>query len=135
MIENEIRKALEHCRDNNRNETCEHCLSCPASDWELEEVSKGCIDDLLDKAINLIDTLTAENERLEKLCEAKDKYVEHLRTQFKRFNRTYEYVKKKARNEAINEFAERLKEKNRSVGILRQGDIDNLLKEMVGEGK
>ena len=40
---------------------------------------------------------------------------------------------KTVKSEAYKECIEKVKEKNRSVGILRQGDLDNLLKELEGE--
>ena len=40
---------------------------------------------------------------------------------------------KTVKSEAYKECIEKVKEKNRSVGILRQGDLDNLLKELESE--
>ena len=40
---------------------------------------------------------------------------------------------KNIKAEAYKECIEKVKEKNRSVGILRQGDLDNIVKELEGE--
>ena len=47
----------------------------------------------------------------------------------KHINTAFSHIKAEAYKECI----EKVKEKNRSVGILRQGDLDNIVKELEGE--
>lgn len=37
MTKEEIKKALECCKQNEIEETCRHCLVCPASIWDYEK--------------------------------------------------------------------------------------------------
>ena len=88
------------------------------------------------KAEEEITHLQAEIERLQ---ENRDELWEiHCRDTERSFVRMNEIdilkeELKTVKSEAYKECIEKVKEKNRSVGILRQGDLDNLVKEMVGD--
>ena len=116
FTDDEIIKALECCREKD-------CGDCPM----IEYPQTICQWDAFDLAIDLINRKKAEIERLEKT----------LTEQFD----SYESIRKRAKTEAIKEFAERVKE-----GYAPSGDfgdpfvltvtakwIDNLIKEMTGE--
>lgn len=121
MTDNEMIKALECCTD----ESYENCNECPYSiDTERCERMK-----LLEDILDLINHQKAETERLKKEIQiTKDAYT-MLQTK-------NEIIK----SEAVKEFAERLKEKSfktiRNYGLTKDVvevcDIDNLVKEMVG---
>ena len=122
MTDNDIIKALECCTD----ESYENCNECPYSiDAERCERMK-----LLEDILDLINHQKAEIERLKKEIQTtKDAYI-MLQTK-------NEIIK----SETVKEFAERLKEKSfktiRNYGLTKDVvevcDIDNLVKEMVGE--
>ena len=124
MTDKEIIKALECCA----NATHKDCKNCPLF------VVDGCVKTMSTNALDLINRLQAENERLKKeneilsinadtafqdgLNEAQGLYAEQVKAEIK--------------SEAIKEFADRLKKPNR----WREEDIyyiDTLLKEMLGE--
>ena len=64
MTDNEIIKALECCRNNEREDECKYCLSCPMAHCELDEDEElNCLDAVLKRAIDLINRLEAEIER------------------------------------------------------------------------
>lgn len=126
MTDKEIIKALECCA----NATHKDCKNCPLF------VVDGCVKTMSTNALDLINRLQAENERLKKeneilsinadtafqdgLNEAQGLYAEQVKAEIK--------------SEAIKEFADRLKKPNR----WREEDIyyiDTLLKEMVGEAE
>ena len=105
MNDNEIIKALECCK------VCsspEYCGECPYVECTTV---KGCVDEMLTDALNLINRQKAEIERLEKL------------------NIIYKGGVDYFKSEAIKEFAERLKD----IYTLHEGlhkVIDNLMEEM-----
>lgn len=105
LIDNEIKKALECCSEN------APCSECPM--WER---GPNCVDGLYRYALNLINRLQAENERLSKITRP---LIAEIKA------------------EAMTEFAEELKEKSFKTydwrGMVKVVDIDNLLKEIVGE--
>lgn len=119
MTNKEIIKGLEICSKEDAS-----CGKCPLF------AKKGirCICFLQKNALNLIDRLEAENDSL--------KYDMELLKQEK------SYVEA----EAIKEFVKRLKEKSSKMELVCSGSlvrrdytideeiIDNLVKEMVGEG-
>ena len=120
LPDTEIVKALECCIvfDN-----CEN-LQCPM----IEECGKD-IGALYKCTISLINRLQAENERLK----AEVKFSDYME---------YESINH-IKAEAVKEFAERLKTeyakgmnwfKKKESCYVDVGDIDNLLKEMVGDG-
>lgn len=112
MTDNEIIKALEHCKVSN-------CLGCPCHSRD-----ENCLDLIAPKALDLINRQQAEIERLT------DRNVELWGE-----NRV---ACKKAKSEAIKEFAERLKEKaylDGAVSITQElvvdvRDVDDLAEEM-----
>jgi hypothetical protein len=116
MNDNEIIKALECC-------ICDECEDCPCDE------EPACIENLHQEAIDLINRQKAEIERLNSPYEMQVEASKKLENSIKA--------------EAVKEFAERLKE-NAVFGtspILRipyyhisVDGIDNLVKEMVGEG-
>ena len=116
--DNEIKKALECCCG------IEHdCDKCPYE----ENNECGELNGILKDALDLINRLQAENERLKKANEM-----------FADIGKMYSEIK----SEAHQEFAERLKTeyakgmnwfKKKESYYVDVGDIDNLLKELVGE--
>lgn len=110
LEDNEIIKALDCCQK-------EDCCGC--SYFHKEE----CTNFLTKDALNLINRQKAEIERLENLERNVYETVDELRNKIKA--------------EAVKEFAERLKEKERPAFplamVIDVYEIDNLVKEMVGE--
>ena len=138
MTDNEIIKALECCA----NATHKDCKNCPLF------VVDGCVKTMSTNALDLINRQQAEIERLKECPKCIYEYdgntteycIQGPCSNFK----TVEQIK----SEAIKEFADRLKEKahtqpifdtycgNKYVGDVSKvyvADIDNLVKEMVGE--
>lgn len=125
MTDNEIITAMEWCYGG----TSDNCRSCP-----LEGVA-FCIDRLEDESIKLIKQQKAEIERLKE-------DNEYILMQHK-FDRRpngdcWNDVIKKAKSEAIREFAERLKEMAsqtfwESDAYVGTEQIDSLAKEMKEE--
>ena len=116
MTDNEIKKALECCVKSLSSDSCNEC---PLN------TTKECDKDLLaieKYALDLINRLQAENKRLSKIARP---LIAEIKA------------------EAYTEFAELLKEKSfqsfGNYGITRDVvevcDIDNIVKEMVGEDK
>ena len=116
MTDNEIIKALECCIKDNCD--CGECPAIPVCQHDFD-----CPKTI---ALELINRQKAEIERLVKGFEEVKKGIEEAKV----------LVAKdiaKAKAEAVKEFAERLK-KELSFGKHIQADqIDNLLKEMVGD--
>lgn len=121
MTDNEIVKALEICGSNGY--ACEECLY----------VGKGSCRQLTLDALALINRLKAEIERLEKAIEVVD-FMEELR----------EKQLKRAKADAVKEFAERLKKEiderwyydiaGLDDTMCALTDIDNLVKEFTEGG-
>lgn len=123
LTDSEIVKALECCCKGQLYQ----CNNCPLKGYSL------CFDTLRKYTLDLINRFEAENEQL-----TKDKE-----------NLAYSLAnavgqKMTAKTEAYKEFAERLKTeyakgmnwfKKKESYYVDVGDIDNLLKEMVGEDK
>lgn len=116
LTDNEIKKALECCVKSLSSDSCNEC---PLN------TTKECDKDLLaieKYALDLINRLQAENERLSKITRP---------------------LIAEIKSEAVKEFAERLKEKSfqsfGNYGITRDVvevcDIDNLVKEIIEEDK
>ena len=126
MNDNDIIKIIKHCI----NKTC---VGCKREDNNCHS-SDSCRYDLLKVALDLINRQKAEIERLQKEKDFEKYEKTRLRLLFKG-----EYDNnKKAKSEAIKEFAERLKEEatvdDDSTWWVANIDIDNLVKEMT-EGK
>ena len=122
LTDNEIKKALECCLANT-NDDCSVC--------HFSGSNQSCIDVLIQYALDLINRqdeeinrLQAENERLKE--EIKKEQLYNLRM-------TAYSIKA----EAYKEFAERLKENSIATfsweGVVMVEEIDNLLKEKVGD--
>ena len=116
MTDNEIIKALECCKPKtNRN-----CGNCPAYD-----MGDFCAAELREKALYLINRQKAEIKRwqehfryLDFECERLEKEEENNRMEIEKLQEeiellhtdyTYKFVKRKAKADAIREFAKRIK--------------------------
>ena len=105
MTDEQIIKALECCREFSK----QSCTECPYHNF-----GHGCLTECFKDALDLINRQKAKIE------------------EFADIGKMYSEVKA----EAIKEFAERLKEKakkNEWNGTICGLDIDELVKEMVGE--
>ena len=118
MTDNEIIKALECCKAN-----INLCNSCPIDQEKQDDCTCGTF--LAGYALDLINRQKAEIERLSAKLEKRETELDRLTIYFD-----------KAVEEKIKEFAERLKEKaimDAGIWYVAENDIDNLVKEMVGE--
>ena len=121
MTDKDIIKALECCIKPTSD--CDNCPLYVKGDGD-------CINIVKQGALDLINRQQAEIERLKAEARAVDKDLQKL-------DRPLIEI----RAEAIKEFAEKLKEKAYKpnpypyIEIVTKDDIDNLVKEMVGEGK
>ena len=131
MTDNEIIKALECCGD-----PYSICAECPIKD------DHGCNEQLANYALDIIKRQQAEIERLESANDKKFNQWNMLAEKTKQhYADLYNEAKDILKSEAVKEFAERLKEKSfktiRNYGLTKDVvevcDIDNLVKEMVGE--
>ena len=113
MTDKEIIKGLECCK---RDFSMVNCLDCPYN----KEKSANCMSFMIDDALDLINRQQAEIERLNNNISA--------------VAITLSNSAKETRAEAIKEFAERLK-RLKQMPLITTVDIDNLVKEMVGEDK
>lgn len=133
MTDNEIIKFLECCPK-------EDCVNCPASKFG------GCIDIAIEEALALISRQKGEIERLEELVYQAENETANVRDLYKeevdRFKKhivfEIESAYDRGRKAAIKEFAERAKEKSEYFweekdSFVSEDDIDNLVKEMVGD--
>ena len=123
MTDNEIIKALECC-GKPVNEEC--CSECPYYLGGQENCHK-----LLGDIIDLINRQQAEIERLSNFV-TEERCIEIAREMIPA-------IVKQAKSEAYKEFAERLKESKKQYEGTLAGmtftmtELDNLVKEMVGE--
>ena len=123
MTDNEIIKALECCSTQDGCKSCIFYEDCVSPIEKAELIMKNALD--------LINRLKAENERLEKV--RKDE-VEKLMSAIDR-------TIAEAKAEAYKEFAERLKEKTYTYSditgyqstVVDVNEIDGVYEEMVGE--
>ena len=138
MKDTDIIKALECCRNAERENASKHCLDCPAAQWDipLESEETDCIDSLLTRTLHLVARQKAEIERLQGFADNMEYCANHALDDLE-----------KEKAEAIKEFAERLKGKihdsiyrywnDRCGGYYLAEDvdvdIDVLVDEMVGE--
>ena len=150
LTDNEIIKALECCSKAANFNDCEK-LQCPLY-RECKIGHKSMEETIIPYALDLINRQKAEIERLTYeleclLCHATgNKLSEHTYPLGTMENCVDEYIDEcceEAKAEAYKEFAERLKAK--SVSLYKNGeeivsaipitkeDVDNLVKEMVGE--
>ena len=128
MTDNEIIKSLECCADGD-------CRDCPYYGTRCENFEENNLS-LVKRQKAEIDRLKSEIEHLRK-----NKVKQHYLITARGCGKTA-YVKKRLESieaKAIKEFAERLKEKvglpkDITLGTMVYADeIDNLVKEMVGE--
>ena len=112
LTDNDIKKALECCSKK-------ICKQCPNFSEDIE-----CSEKLIILALDLINRLQAENEELKSAINGFRGYEDKIKA------------------EAYKEFAERLKTeyakgmnwfKKKESYYVDVGDIDNLLKELVGD--
>lgn len=132
MTDNEIIKAFMCCSNS---EGITDCECCPYH-------KNGCLDKVHNGAIDLIIRQKAEIERLESNLKFVRGTVERMRKyDEERDVRLHAKLTETAKAEAIKEFAERLKGQKTKPEFpwddffVTETDIDNLVKEMVGEGK
>ena len=129
MTDAEIKKALEcHCRP-----VC--CIDCPMHNREHD----NCVTELWSLSLDLINRQQAEIERLQ----AYKTLYEDLNAEYLETIACIKSIKA----EAIKEFAERLKENKIDIDVsfgygkevyteaVAVIEIDNLVKEMVGDDK
>ncbi len=145
MTDNEIIKALECCKYSVHNKDCGHCpyVEC--------ETQIGCVGELLTDTLDLINRQKEDVEiymRKEKFINAKcDSILDNL----EKLNIDFPKAIVAAKSEAIKEIAEQVKDYFREKAIEIFGDmadsveyltidtkqteidIDNIVKEMVGE--
>ena len=134
MSDNEIKKALECCSEPAGKCCCEVC--------PLHHREDSCTTALIKMAVELVNRQQAEIERLERNFKAAKVDAKLKKQEIERFVvkqyalkaviKRYEKDLKKAKSEAIKEFAERLKEQiyiKKDKGLYFE-KIDNLVKEM-----
>lgn len=143
MTDNDFSKAFKQCLNN------ESCIGCPldhndyASDC-VSEIFKYC-SDLAKRKDEMIEGLISGQETLQKFIAEKDAEIERLEKENKEIFDNYTqavFLQTKRINEAVKEFAERLKkdlfykcgDMNYTETCEARRLIDNLVKERVGEG-
>lgn len=123
LTDNEIKKALECCKDEEVD-----CDKCPYN------AKNKCVGVLLQNALDYINRLEVENERLQKYYDN----MEDAIYSFREDHAKVKFFKKEIKAEAIKEFAERLKENQRYAKdvfdhttelVVRVEDIDKVLEE------
>ena len=141
MTDNDIIKALECCTVCSSIETCGECpyVECPTR--------KGCVGEMVKDALDLINRLQYDVEIKESVIKTLFVDIDKKKAEIERLQNAYKQCAwerdifldelKTAKSEAIKEFAERLKEEatvdDDSTWWVANIDIDNLVKEMVGE--
>ena len=144
MTDNEIIKALDCC--SNRHKTCHDCVFC--EDNDLVSDIGNCVRRLKIQALDLINRQKAEIENLNIELSAMRGAAYSYKAEAERLSvlaklgnmRANDYRAmrdkcKTAKAEAYKEFAERLKENAFPLRFATNTEIDNLLKELVGEDK
>ena len=130
MIDNDIIKALECCKDRR----CDICVR-QLNHFVDESI---CRLDLIEHALYLINRLKAEIEKYEKEHNEKfNKWMALDKRTKERYAELYEEAKEVAKTEAIKEFAERLNKQAFYVQetewegrVVDCEDINNLVKEL-----
>jgi hypothetical protein len=133
MTDNEIIKAMECCSCN----SVDDCDDCPRFDVD-DKTTVDCMCCLMREALDLINRQKAEIERLQKDINVVNNVIKNTFL-LKADKNNDPFAEIKA--EAIKEFAERLKEKKFELNdqnedifyAVEVSDIDNLVKEMVGD--
>lgn len=126
MTDKDVIKALGCCSRSKWGDKCAECfyLECDSE--------KGCRQELCEDAFDLINRQQAEIGGLRKAIDVLDVMISQ-----------YKYELKKAKAEAIKEFAERLKANSSSFQVRGEpahhivtiNGIDYLVKEMVGDAE
>ena len=117
MTDEQLKKALEYCSTNVRENTCPKCAFYK---------KHRCSTLMLNAVSDLINRQKAEIERLKVDLEFKCDSCENIKLSREEYRR----LVLQAKSEAIKEFAEKLKEENKPWLYARIEDIDNLVKEM-----
>ena len=166
MTDNEIIKALEHCSaDDSWCDDCPYenlCTDTDITKFALDLINRQKAE--IDKCVN---TLCKKEDTTQLIAKERQQYYDELQqanAEIERLNspvlmidnvdlseneikeklrnlpvQIFLYNEEQIRNEAIKEFAERLKERGfadkyyEHEAIVYVADIDNLVKEMVGE--
>lgn len=136
LTDNEIVKALECCIGDTDGKDC---FGCPL--YEIDD----CQAHLNLAALDLINRLQAEKQNLEIELQAMRGAANSYKAEIKKLRYNLEAVldERADHSEAYKEFAERLKEKSKQgKGYLGNvyhsvdvAEIDNLLKELVGDNQ
>lgn len=133
LTDKEIVKALECCATV---PFCNEKTDCPYRGID-DCVKKNTFD-----ALDLINRLQEDKQNLEIELQAMRNAANGFKAEVERLKkfaliRAFDRFQKEAKTEAYKEFAERLKESSIATfswnGIVMVDDIDNLLKELVGE--
>ncbi len=134
MSDNEIIKALEHCASGCSSEACR---GCP---FDEKGVCTEKENALAIHALDLINRQKAEIERLQNIVHTDIAFVGGRGGKSERARQLVIVRMNEVRAEAIKEFAERLKGLlSLNIRVLNEDyldiatDIDNLVKEMIGE--
>ena len=132
MTDNEIKKALECCKNDGII-----CIECPY------KKANGCMEKLSADALDLINHLQVKLDEAEDTIQFADKELKKAEAENERLQQTVEdkgglILINKAKAEAYKEFAERLKlflllNREGEMSVISFENIDNLLKELVGE--
>ena len=135
LTDNEIKKALEDLKKCNNNEI--DCGNCT-----LSKFYPRCPEEIGELALDLINRRELKIKGLRRLLYS---FLDTRNGDLVRItDNELEIIKKPIKAEAYKEFAERLKTeyakgmnwfKKKESYYVDVGDIDNLLKEMVGEDK
>ena len=72
LNQEQIIKALECCQNNEKENTCQYCKFCPASDADFDEDICDCYDGMMDDALSLIKELTEEIKKWEQAYDCAD---------------------------------------------------------------
>lgn len=138
LTNNEIIKALEYCKRPIGEHDCQNCSYV---------LSKGsCTINLFNDILDLINRQKAKLDEAEDTIQFADKELKKANAEIERLAdslrlyRNYNPAIRHASAEAVKEFAERLTDKAELIRVnafeskwaISQDDIDNLLKEMVG---
>lgn len=138
MTDNEIKKALECCQYEGVT-TCRDCPMFYTHEFD-NEIDFDCGKYIYGRALNLINRQEAEIEKLKAMVNAELDTIHSLGDDYERVLEEEPILIQKAKAEAVKEFAERVKDMTilstlNTIGakMVEIDDIDNLVKEMVGE--
>ena len=146
MTDNEIIKALECCKKPVGSGACNYCPFDYQREKRLTPSDKSCTTLMFDSALDLINRLQAENERLQGENIALNRRAipssGHIlkvgnALLFAENQKDYDITINTIKSEAYKEFAERLKaipSADKDVQEVFEARINNILKELVGDG-